>query len=184
MINSMSEVSNLEVIFSALKFSADKHRMQRRKDAVSPYINHPIEVAELLIRVAGIRDTDTIVAAILHDTVEDTATTSAELKTEFGEVVSSLVMECTDDKSLPKQERKRLQIEHAPHKSPKAKLVKIADKICNIKDISHNPPPDWTTERRREYLDWAQKVVAGLRGANQALDAHFDAMLEAARKLV
>ena len=177
----MGETLDTCKLLAALKFSADKHRRQKRKDGESPYINHPIDVSEILVRIAGVRDTETIVAALLHDTVEDTHTTEDELTRHFGADICSLVMECTDDKSLPKAERKRLQIVNASHKSPRARLIKIADKICNVLDVSNTPPADWTLERRRDYLNWASQVVAGLRGGNAELDALFDLSLAEAK---
>lgn len=177
----VSEIPSTAAVFAALKFAAAKHRAQRRKDGESPYINHPIEVAEILVRVANVRDTETILTALLHDTVEDTGATREELIEHFGSEVADLVMECTDDKNLPKAERKRLQIDNASHKSPRAKLVKIADKICNITDIANTPPPDWSLMRRVEYLDWAAQVVAGLRGEISELDNLFDRRLAEAK---
>lgn len=170
----MSETPDTSIVFAALKFAAVKHRTQKRKDKESPYINHPIDVADILVQVAAVRDTETIAAALLHDTVEDTGATEDELRKLFGDDVAKLVMECTDDKSLPKEERKRLQVVNAPHKSPRAKLIKIADKICNVADIAKTPPPDWSLQRRIDYLNWAEKVVAGLRGGCAELDELFD----------
>jgi guanosine-3',5'-bis(diphosphate) 3'-pyrophosphohydrolase len=165
-------------ILKALRFAAEKHNSQRRKDSrSSPYINHPIGVAETLWTVGEVRDVNLLVAAILHDTIEDTNTTVDEIKTEFGEEVLNLVLEVTDDKSLPKQTRKQLQIEHAPHKSEKAKLLKIADKINNIRDIIKSPPSNWSLERRQEYLLWTEKVVAGLRGVSPKLESQYDELL-------
>src|SRR6185436_9545412 len=123
-------------------------------------------------------------AAILHDTIEDTQTTAEELESRFGAEVRRLVEEVSDDQRLPKAERKRLQIEHAPHLSPKAKLIKIADKISNVRDVTHSPPTHWPYQRRCEYLDWAEKVVAGLRGSNSAVDELFDYMLKEGRRLL
>jgi (p)ppGpp synthase/HD superfamily hydrolase len=176
--------TDMSLIFSALRFAAERHREQKRKDDKTPYINHPIEVAETLVSAGGVSDVITIVAAILHDTVEDTATTREELQELFGDDVTKVVLECTDDKSLPKEERKRLQVEHAPHKSPRAKLVKIADKTSNITDITRIPPPSWSLERKVKYLDWAEQVVQGLRGQNKELDAFFDRRLREARDAV
>jgi len=141
-------------------------------------------VAELLWRVGEVRDVDCIVAAILHDTIEDTATTPDELQELFGARVRTLVEEVTDDKSLPKAERKRLQIEHAPSLSEGAKQIKLADKIANIFDVAFAPAPDWSLERRREYLDWAENVVAGLRGCNPRLEENFDDVLQKAHELL
>jgi len=166
------------LILKAFRFAAEKHNDQRRKDAkASPYINHLIGVAETLWSVGGVRDSALLVAAILHDTIEDTDTTSEEVKIEFGEEVLSLVLEVTDDKSLPKETRKQLQVEHAPHKSEKAKQLKLADKINNIRDIIQSPPESWTLERQQEYLLWSEKVVAGLRGVNPALEGQYDELL-------
>lgn len=166
------------LILKALRFAAGRHNDQRRKDAKSsPYINHPIEVAETLWRVGEVRDEVLLVAAILHDTIEDTDTTSEEIEKEFGKEVLDLVLEVTDDKSLPKQTRKQLQIEHAPHKSRKAKLLKLADKINNIHDIIKSPPSNWSLERRQEYLLWTEKVVAGLRGVHPKLEGQYDELL-------
>lgn len=159
----------------AASFAAQKHSTQRRKDAeASPYINHPLALATLLANEGGVEDVDVLCAAVLHDTIEDTATTADELRAHFGDTVASIVMEATDDKTLPPDVRKRLQIEHAPHASPQAKLVKIADKICNLRDLLTSPPPEWPAERRRNYFDWSMRVVAGLRGVNPSLDAAFD----------
>lgn len=172
-------------LLRAINFAAQKHRHQRRKGAEQvPYINHPIAVAELLWRVGGIRDEVTLLAAILHDTVEDTDTTPEELAQLFGPEVRDVVMEATDDKSLPKAERKRLQIVNAPHKSVRARAVKIADKISNLRDIVNTPPRSWSAERIRAYVLWSAEVVAGLRGAHPALEAAYDEAFSEARRAV
>lgn len=172
-------------ILKAIRFSAEKHNDQRRKDArSSPYINHPIQVAEALWSVGGVRDEALLVAALLHDTIEDTDTTPEEIKDHFGEEVLGLVLEVTDDKSLPKEVRKQLQIETAIHKSPKAKILKLADKLCNIHDITQFPPIGWSTKRKQEYLLWSEKVVKGLRGSNAALEARYDEVLKQSKRLL
>ena len=169
-------------LLEALEFAAEKHRDQRRKGVeASPYINHPIQVAELLARVGGVTDLATLQAAILHDTIEDTDTSRKDLQQQFGEQVSALVAEVTDDRTLPKAQRKKLQIEHARHMSDAARQIKIADKTCNVRDVASRPPANWDEDRRREYLDWAEKVVDGCRGANGALEACFDQSLAAGR---
>ncbi|MFA7097130.1 MAG: HD domain-containing protein [Gammaproteobacteria bacterium] len=171
------EAENLNLIFRALTFAAHKHRDQRRKDAgASPYINHPIALANVLVNEGGITDSVTLCAAILHDTIEDTETTPEELVVAFGPEITAVVLEVTDDKSLPKAERKRLQVEHANGKSTRAKLVTLADKICNLRDIADCPPADWTLDRKRAYFEWARQVVAGVRDASPALGAVFDAV--------
>ena len=172
-------------LFKALHFAADKHRDQRRKDAdASPYINHPIEVAELLARVGGVRDLVVLQAAILHDTIEDTQTTPEELEAAFGAHVRKVVEEVTDDTTLLKQDRKRLQIEHAPHVSREAQLVKLADKIANVKAVTETPPAKWPLSRRKEYLDWTEQVVAGVRGCNPPLEQLYDELLAQGRRVL
>jgi guanosine-3',5'-bis(diphosphate) 3'-pyrophosphohydrolase len=166
----------LAEFIDALAFAADKHRHQRRKDVhASPYINHPIELVRVLSVEGGIDGRVPLLAALLHDTVEDTETTEAELSARFGGEVAEVVMEVTDDKALAKAERKAAQVEHAPHLSRAAALVKLADKICNLRDMADKPPAQWSLERRREYFDWARRVIDGLRGAHPGLEAAFDA---------
>ena len=167
---------DLALLFRALAFAAHKHRDQRRKDAeASPYINHPIALAEVLAGEGGIADVEVLAAALLHDTIEDTATTAEELRAEFGGRIAAMVEEVTDDQSLPKADRKRLQIEHAAGLSPAAKLVKLADKICNLRDVAERPPAKWDLQRRQEYFEWARRVIDQLRGAHAGLEAAFDA---------
>ena len=162
-------------ILDALQFAAHKHRDQRRKDLeASPYINHPIALANVLWGEGGVHDAIVIQAALLHDTIEDTETTPAELRKRFGRKVASIVGEVTDDKALPKAERKRLQVEHAPHISREAKLVKLADKISNLRDMAASPPKTWPKSRVREYFDWAKRVVDALRGVHPRLERIFD----------
>jgi guanosine-3',5'-bis(diphosphate) 3'-pyrophosphohydrolase len=168
-------MDSLARLIKAADFAAFKHRGQRRKDAeASPYINHPLALARVLKIEAGVQDVDVLVSAILHDTVEDTETSVEELEREFGKVVAGIVAEVTDDKRLPKPERKRLQVERAPHISSQAKLVKLADKICNLRDVVDAPPAHWPLERRRAYFEWAKAVIDGLRGAHPGLERLFD----------
>jgi len=171
---------DIGLVIRAVEFAAQKHRMQRRKDSdSSPYINHPIALMHVLCIDGSITEPVILAAAALHDTIEDTETTEQELRTVFGDEIASLVLEMTDDKSLPKAERKRLQIEHARTLSSQARLVKLADKICNLRDVAERPPASWDLARRREYFDWAKRVVDGLRGAPgeemRRLEAAFDA---------
>ncbi|OQC17783.1 HD domain-containing protein [Candidatus Skiveiella danica] len=173
-----SSGSQLGSFVKAVAFAAEKHRNQRRKDAdASPYINHPIALANVLANEGGVSDATVLCAAVLHDTIEDTETTENELTTAFGNHVSSVVLEVTDDKSLEKHVRKQRQIEHASHLSNEAKLVKLADKICNLRDILASPPASWSTERKQAYFDWASKVVAGVRGVHPNLEAVFDGLV-------
>ncbi len=169
------EEGDLKLLLKALQFSALKHKNQRRKDIdASPYINHPISLASILCNEAHVTDVEVICGALLHDTVEDTQTTPEESESEFGSVMKNIVMDVTADKSLNKHERKQAQIDHAAHINDKAKLVKLADKISNLRDVSLNPPPDWSLERRQEYFDWANKVIEQIRGINPVLESIFD----------
>jgi GTP diphosphokinase / guanosine-3',5'-bis(diphosphate) 3'-diphosphatase len=164
----MAEI-DLNLLMKALSFAARKHRKQLRKGSEPiPYINHPIAVAELIIRTGKIRDGDTIAAALLHDTVEDTETTFEELEAEFGPVIAKLVAEVTDNKKLAKEERKRLQVEHASSLSARARIIKLADKTCNLRDVVQDPPAGWKLERKQEYFDWGKSVVDKMGGGINA----------------
>lgn len=158
-----------------VNFAAIKHRDQRRSDREkTPYINHPIGVAYILTNEGDVTDLDVLMAAILHDTVEDTDTSFDEIEEHFGTTIKNIVMEVTDDKSLPKQERKRLQIEHALTSSPQAKLVKLADKLYNLRDLQRCTPSGWGSSRVSEYFVWAKKVIDNLRGTNSKLESLLD----------
>jgi len=175
-------MNNLTTLIEAINFAAKKHVNQKRKGADNqPYINHPLEVLHLLTGVGKVEDFDILIAAVLHDTIEDTKTTEEEITKLFGANVCKMVLELTDDKSLPKAERKQLQIEHAPHISKGARQIKLCDKISNIRDVMENPPDGWSEKRRSEYVLWGEKVVAGLRGANENLEKRFDELMAKAR---
>jgi guanosine-3',5'-bis(diphosphate) 3'-pyrophosphohydrolase len=164
------------LLLRALAFAAERHSRQRRKDVdASPYINHPIALANVLVNEGGVDSVEVLSAAILHDTLEDTETTVEDLDGAFGPRICSIVLEVTDDKSLAKVLRKQLQIDLAPQLSHEAKLVKLADKICNLRDVATAPPVGWSLERRQEYFDWAKQVVDRMRGAHSGLEAIFDA---------
>ena len=170
------------LVLRAAERAAQLHQDQRRKGAHKrPYINHPLEVAQRLAAVAGITDPEILAAALLHDTVEDTTATEQDILDEFGSRVADLVAEVTDDKSLQKAERKRLQVEHAPHLSPEAGLIKISDKTSNVLDLVRDPPPDWPHQRLVAYLDWAEAVVRGIAQPHPALVAAFNDALTAGR---
>jgi (p)ppGpp synthase/HD superfamily hydrolase len=170
----MNAEKDVALILKALDFAAIKHRHQRRKNGDIPYINHPIGVARILWEEGGIRDATTLVAAVLHDTVEDTQTTVEELKREFGEKIAAIVREVSDDKTLPKAERKRLQIEHAKKLSTEARLVKLGDKLYNLRDLAVKPPPTWRRERIQGYFAWAYQVVQAAGKVNTGLCARLD----------
>jgi GTP diphosphokinase / guanosine-3',5'-bis(diphosphate) 3'-diphosphatase len=182
-------MSDSSLLLKALEFAAVRHRSQFRKGLdKTPYINHPIQVAYLLAIDAGETDPVLLAAAILHDVVEDTVDSVEErdelvrtISCIFGEEILSLTLEVTDDKTLDKKERKRLQVVSASHKSVRAKKLKIADKIMNIRDIAENPPADWNLQRISDYFDWAENVVSGLRGVNSKLEDLFDDCLAKGR---
>ena len=166
--------THMELVLKAAAFAAEKHRNQRRKDAeASPYINHPIQLAHILVQ-ADIEDPVVLAAALLHDTIEDTNTTFEELEIVFGYRIANIVGECSDNKALGKLERKQAQIDRAAIVSREAKLVKLADKIANVNDINDAPPAGWSLERKREYFDWAKRVVDQIRGTHAGLEARFD----------
>jgi GTP diphosphokinase / guanosine-3',5'-bis(diphosphate) 3'-diphosphatase len=172
----MTDSYDIGLVIRAVEFAAQKHRMQRRKDSdASPYINHPIALMHVLCLDGGIIDPIVLAAAALHDTVEDTETTEEELRTTFGEEIAQIVVEMTDDKSLPKDERKRLQIVHAHQMSREGALVKLADKICNLRDVAANPPMGWSLQRQVEYFDWAKAVVDRLPRVSEYLLVKFNA---------
>ncbi len=159
----------------ALDFAASKHTDQRRNgEREEPYINHLAEVARALADATDGDGLELVLAGLLHDTIEDTETTYDELVSEFGTVVADLVTEVTDDKSLEKTERKRRQVETAPSKSDRAKMIKIADKTSNLQSMIESPPSDWSPERKAGYFEWAAEVVAGCRGVNAKLEGWFD----------
>ncbi|EFO28266.1 hypothetical protein LOAG_00223 [Loa loa] len=163
------------IVIKACNFAAERHRLQRRKDvSQTPYINHPIGVANILISEAGVTDSATIAAALLHDTVEDTATTFQEISGLFGEEISRIVQECTDDKSLPVSVRKQLQVKNAARHSHKAKLVHLADKLYNLRDLERATPVGWDAQRVKEYFTWSKAVVSELKGTNAALEIALD----------
>lgn len=174
-------MTDVLLLTRAWNFSAERHVNQRRKgQAQEPYVNHLAEVAEMVATATEGRDASLVAAAVLHDTVEDTATLLAELASVFNADIADLVAEVTDDKRLSKEERKRKQVEHAPAKSVRAKILKLADKTSNLRSLTKSPPTDWSQQRKREYLDWAIEVAKGLRGSNTWLEARFD---EAAEQL-
>ena len=171
------------LILKAAHFSAQKHSTHRRKDEdASPYINHPISVALAIAQIGGVDDPEILAAALLHDTLEDTETTPEELEDEFGKKVCEYVLDVTDDKTLPKEERKRRQIEHAKKISNGAALIKLGDKISNVTDVINNPPEDWDNNRRKEYLDWAEKVIKNCPKVNDKMENKFQEIIKQGRE--
>jgi guanosine-3',5'-bis(diphosphate) 3'-pyrophosphohydrolase len=170
---------NIQSILSAAHYAADKHANKRRKGAAAePYVNHLIEVAHLVSATVSEPDPNLIIAALLHDVIEDVGVTKEELIQRFGADVADLVVEMTDDKALPKAERKQLQIQHAPKLSPRAQTIKLADKISNLRSILTSPPTNWDHRRKREYFDWAKSVVDGLTAPNPILKVEFENTLQ------
>ena len=174
-IIAQANTDSCDLILRAVAFAAHKHRDQRRKNKeASPYINHPIQLATVLWEEGRVQDAKVIAAALLHDTLEDTETSYQELRGDFGEEIADIVLEVTDTQWIKKELRKRLQVARARHSSEKAKLVKLADKICNLRDIGAHPPHGWTLERKQQYFDWAKEVVDQLRGTHIELERKFD----------
>jgi (p)ppGpp synthase/HD superfamily hydrolase len=166
---------SVQRILAAARFAAEKHAQQKRKGAMGePYFNHLVEVAELIASSSDELDVELVMAALLHDTVEDTGVTFAELEERFGGDVASLVAEVTDDKSLPKETRKELQVRNAHKKSERAQMLKLADKISNLRSIVASPPIGWSLERKQQYFEWARQVVSGLTAPNSVLKEEFD----------
>ena len=175
----------LQAVMDAASTAAHWHAKQRRKGTVGePYINHLLEVAELVAEATGGNDPNLVIAALLHDAIEDQGVTRGTISEKFGEDVASLVQEVSDDKSLPQAVRKRLQIEEAPKKSKRAKILKLADKISNVTAIGRDPPPDWSAEGQRQYVQWGRDVVAGLRDAAPELEARFAAAAAEAERRI
>lgn len=163
-----------QLLLKAVNFAAEKHRNQRRKDQIqTPYINHPIQVATYISIIGGINDQEVLAAAVLHDTLEDTDTQPEILEEMFGLRVRQLVEAVTDDKTLNKAERKRMQVEHAATLSDGAILIKLGDKISNVRDIVYNPPHGWLKNRKLEYFDWAEAVINNCRKINDPLENYF-----------
>ncbi len=162
-------------ILAAARFAAEKHVAQKRKGrAAEPYINHLIEVAELITASSPVLDTNLVMAGFLHDTIEDAGVTAQELEQRFGADVAGLVLEATDDKSLPKETRRALQVANAPRKSVRAQVLKLADKISNLRSLLDSPPTEWSPERKREYCEWAHQVVSGFTSPNPYLVVEFE----------
>ncbi len=162
-------------VLKAADAAARWHVHQKRKGAAqAPYITHLLEVASVVAEATHGSDPNLVVAALLHDAIEDQEVPREMIAKVFGEDVATLVEECTDDKSLDKEERKRLQVVHAPNRSPRAKVIKLADKTSNLRTISASPSPDWSVKRRLDYVTWAREVAVGLRGTNEWLEDQFD----------
>jgi GTP diphosphokinase / guanosine-3',5'-bis(diphosphate) 3'-diphosphatase len=177
----MNTVSSLA---KAYALAAQWHARQRRKgDAEEPYVNHLVEVAHLVAWATGGEDINLVIAGVLHDAIEDAEISAAQIEAEFGEDVAHLVLAATDDKSLPYAERKRLQVETTPHKSARAKVLKMADKTANLRSLATSPPA-WSLERKLEYVAWSRRVVAGARGVNAQLEAAFDAAAAEAERVL
>lgn len=175
----------LPAILAAAHQAALWHAHQRRKgDAAEPYINHLLEVAALVAEATQGQDPNLVIAALLHDATEDCDIPNTEIAARYGEDVAALVAAVTDDKSLPKATRKHLQVEHAAHATPRAKLLKLADKTSNLRALAESPPKGWPLERKRDYLAWSRAVTTGLRGTSPFLESAFDtAAAEAERAL-
>jgi GTP diphosphokinase / guanosine-3',5'-bis(diphosphate) 3'-diphosphatase len=183
-LNEVGSVNDYSLLLRAARFAAERHRDQRRKGIEeSPYINHPFAVASALCDEGGVTDPELLAAALLHDTIEDTATTKEELRAAFGSRIAGIVAEVTDDKRLSRAVRKRLQVDQAAHVSKDAQQLKIADKLCNLRDVITSPPADWPMFRKYQYFEWAKEIVDQVRAANPLLAAKFDAAYAERSKL-
>ncbi|MBL8211014.1 MAG: bifunctional (p)ppGpp synthetase/guanosine-3',5'-bis(diphosphate) 3'-pyrophosphohydrolase [Bryobacterales bacterium] len=181
--NGTGTTAPLRDVLAAARFAAERHKNQRRKgESAEPYVNHLLEVADLISQATPDPDPIVLMAALLHDVVEDAGVTSAEIAEQFGDAVASMVDEVTDDKSLPKAVRKQKQVEHAPHLSAGAQLIKLADKISNLRGVMHNRPVGWDEPRCREYFEWAKRVISGMRAPNPTLLAEFEAVYSQYRR--
>ncbi len=171
----MDGAAGIVLVARALDFAAEHHTHQRRKGPASePYVNHLSEVARLVAIGTGGRDPALVAAALLHDVIEDQEVSHATLVAEFGQDVADLVAEVTDDKSLRKDDRKRLQVELAARRSARARTLILADKTANLRSLVDGAPTDWPQWRIREYLAWAREVVGNIRGTNGVLERQFD----------
>ena len=178
-------ISDVALVLRAAEFAAHKHRNQRRKGGGQrPYIGHCIEVARIIADVGKVDDANVLAAALLHDTIEDTDTTRDELREEFGSVIDDLVAEMTDEKSLESSARKQAQITHAPHLTDGAKLIKLGDKIANVREIGIDPPETWSLKRRQEYFEWAEKVVNAVGRINPPLEELFRTTVETSKRIL
>jgi GTP diphosphokinase / guanosine-3',5'-bis(diphosphate) 3'-diphosphatase len=178
-----SEMRDWLQVLKASNAAARWHVHRRRKGpAEEPYINHLLEVAMLVAEATDGNDTNLVIAALLHDAIEDSEVPRELIAEAFGEDVASIVVEVTDDKELPKATRKLNQVKTAAMKSPRAKLLKLADKTSNLRAVAASPPSDWSVRRRIEYVRWAREVVEGLRGVNPELEAEFDEAARAAER--
>lgn len=164
---------NQPLLLQAIVFASQKHRNQLRKDEVTPYINHPLQVALLLSDVAMVTNSGVLAAAVLHDTVEDTDTTKEEIAVHFGKRIAELVMEVTDDDTMPYRQRKQYEIDHAPELSDSATLIKVADRTSNVMDLIEAPAQGWDVKRRQQYLLWAETVVSNCRPVSRGLLKNF-----------
>jgi GTP diphosphokinase / guanosine-3',5'-bis(diphosphate) 3'-diphosphatase len=180
----LNDLGNLHFIFSALEFAATKHQFQKRKGAAGiPYINHPIEVAALLNKKISNPSVDLLIAAILHDVIEDTDAKKEDIQNKFGKKVLGIVLEVTDDMRLPSIKRKALQIQHAKDLSYEARCIKIADKTCNIRDILFTRIK-WSRKRKIKYIRWAIHVVNEIRDTHPELIEEFDRIIKQSEEML
>ncbi|HTL80521.1 MAG TPA: HD domain-containing protein [Bacteroidia bacterium] len=168
----------MRALIDSILFASECHSGQFRKDGHTPYINHPLEVMHLLISEGGVEEQEILIAAMLHDVVEDTNVTAAEIQEKFGKRVAKIVLELTDDKTMTKEERKKEQLLSAKLLSSEARLIRLSDKICNVYDILYAPPGNWDMNRRRDYLHWAEAVIDKISGTNEALEKKFAELIK------
>lgn len=174
----------MQLLISAIHYASKAHAGQLRKDRITPYINHPLEVMQLLSVHGKVQAVEYLCAAVLHDTIEDTSVTAADISRLFNASIAAMVEEVTDDKLLSKAERKLLQVERVHLLSEGAQLIRLADKISNVKDMIYAPPANWSLGERQGYIEWTRRVVGPIRGINPALETMYDELLEKAQLLL
>ncbi len=166
---SISE-KDAEIVLDAVAFSAEKHKLQVKSNAKkTPYIIHPIEVADLALKVGQVYDKDVLVAALLHDVLDGTTATEKEISDHYGKTVASYVQEMTSPKDLSLKEQKKEQIKAAFHQTPNVAIIKLSDKLSNLGTLAKNPPSNWSRDRIDQYFQWAQSVIENLPESNQPL---------------
>lgn len=176
---------DIHIVLEAVGFAAEGHNGQLRENPEkTPYIIHPIRVTEHLMTIANVHERDILVAALLHDTVEDTKITFADIQKSFGTTAEGYVRELTDNMSLPQEERMKLQIETAPKKSLAAAQIKLADKYDNLKSLQSNPPATWDQKKIDEYFLSAKKVTSSLPAANVPLKKAVDDVISQYKPVV
>jgi len=159
-----------EAVLGAAIFATEKHKSQvRSNEKKTPYIIHPIEVADLVMKIGHVYDKDVLITALLHDVMDDTQTTYEQITSLYGTKVSSYLEEMTSKQGLSLKEQKKQQIMQAFRQNPSVAIIKLSDKLSNLKTLATSPPPSWSRDRIDQYFQWAQTVIENLPESNQLL---------------